>query len=348
MTEINTEAVATNQPTLPSLELPEYMGRKPIGMKTSITGAGNRISSHHAIGDRVVLVIEGKVKKAGHEDTDDGLVYVETIKVVDQFEVAGQPGRTLLSTMRSAHRTNDDARAGVQAIEGLGEVGYTDASGIVLTPREVAALRGDPVRAMVTDELRPVVVVYEDEVRQLWPDDFVRDDPRPVIGQSVLDDGEVRRVAALLDAETGEDLVAIVSVPIPVSSEEMADRLDSFEIILEDEVPPFDDLPAADAAATDDVPPFDAPPEAPAEPGEAELEARLPRTADFAFVDRGIPDLRDALEDITDVTHLHRLLNAEKQGRGRGLKYRKGALDVIHARLDVVTSGVRLRLVREA
>ncbi len=346
MTEIDTEAVATNQPTLPTLELPEYMGRKPIGMKTSITGAGNRISSHHAIGDRVVLVIEGKVKKAGHEDTDDGLVYVETIKVVDQFEVAGQPGRTLLSTMRSAHRTADDARSGVQAIDGLGEVGYTDASGVVLTPREVAALRGDPVRAMVTDGLRPVVVVYEDEVRQLWPDDFVQDDPRPTIGQSVLDDGEVRKVAALLDAETGEDLVAVVSVPAPAPSFETT--FDDAEVIVEDDIPPFDDLPAADAAATDDVPPFDAPPAAPAEPGEAELEARLPRTDDFAFVDRGIPDLRDALEDITDVTHLHRLLNAEKQGRGRGLKYRKGALDVIHARLDVVTSGVRLRLVREA
>lgn len=346
MTDIDTEAVATNQPTLPTLELPEYMGRKPIGMKTSITGAGNRISSHHAIGDRVVLVIEGKVKKAGHEDTDDGLVYVETIKVVDQFEVAGQPGRTLLSTMRSAHRTADDARAGVQAIDGLGEVGYTDASGIVLTPREVAALRGDPVRAMVTDELRPVVVVYEDEVRQLWPDDFVQDDPRPVIGQAVLDDGEVRKVAALLDAETGEDLVATVSVP-PTSTT-FETTFDDPEVIVEDDIPPFDDLPDADAAATDDVPPFDAEPEAPAEPGEAELEARLPRTDDFAFVDRGIPDLRDALEDITDVTQLHRLLNAEKQGRGRGLKYRKGALDVIHARLDVVTSGVRLRLVREA
>lgn len=346
MTDIDTEAVATNQPTLPTLELPEYMGRKPIGMKTSITGAGNRISSQHAIGDRVVLVIEGKVKKAGHEDTDDGLVYVETIKVVDQFEVAGQPGRTLLATMRSAHRTADDARAGVQAIDGLGEVGYTDASGIVLTPREVAALRGDPVRAMVTEELRPVVVVYEDEVRQLWPDDFVQDDPRPVIGQAVLDDGEVRRVAALLDAETGEDLVATVSVP-PTSTT-FETTFDDPEVIVEDDIPPFDDLPDADAAATDDVPPFDAEPEAPAEPGEAELEARLPRTEDFAFVDRGIPDLRDALEDITDVTQLHRLLNAEKQGRGRGLKYRKGALDVIHARLDVVASGVRLRLVREA
>lgn len=346
MTDIDIDAAATNQPTLPSLELPEYMGRKPIGMKTSITGAGNRISSHHAIGDRVVLVIEGKVKKAGHEDTDDGLVYVETIKVVDQFEVAGQPGRTLLSTMRSAHRTADDARSGVQAIDGLGEVGYTDASGVVLTPREVAALRGDPVRAMVTDGLRPVVVVYEDEVRQLWPDDFVQDEPRPTIGQAVLDDGEVRKVAALLDAETGEDLVATVSVP--VASPSFETTFDDADVIVDDDIPPFDDLPAADAAATDDVPPFDAPPEAPAEPGEAELEARLPTKADFEFVDRGIPDLRDALEDVADATHLHRLLNAEKQGRGRGLKYRKGALDVIHARLDVVTSGVRLRLVREA
>jgi hypothetical protein len=63
------------QPTLPTLELPEYHGRKAVGMKTSVNGAGNRISRSHEIGERVVLVLETKVRKAGHEETDDGLVY---------------------------------------------------------------------------------------------------------------------------------------------------------------------------------------------------------------------------------------------------------------------------------
>ena len=80
----------------------------------------------------------------------------------------------------------------------LADVGYTDGSGVVLTPREVAALRGDPVRAMVTDDLAPVVVVYDDASRQLWPDEYAPDQPRPAIGDRILDEGWIE--FALYDA----------------------------------------------------------------------------------------------------------------------------------------------------
>jgi hypothetical protein len=315
----------------------EYHGRKPVGMKTSVNGAGNRIAREHSIGDRVILVLEAKVKKAGHEDTDDGLIYTEVLKVVDLFEVAGVPGRTLISTMRSAHRTAAEKAAGSAPIPGTGDVGYADASGIVLTPREVAALRGDPVRAMVTERLMPAVVVYDDEARQLWPDDFAVDVARPHIGQKILDGETVRTVLTLLDAETGEEL----------------DVGQASDDIIVDDAPAPDFADAGDfAAAPDDVPPFDAP-DAPADdtpPTDeaARLEAELPTQADFTFVDVGISELKDALEDVTDEAQLRRLVNAEKQGRGRGLKYRKGALDAIHARLEKVASSVRLHLVKEA
>lgn len=335
--DVDTVAAATHQPALPDLELPEYHGRKPIGQRTSVNGAGNRITNAHEIGERVVIVLEGKVKKAGHEDTDDGLVYTEVIKVVDMFEVAGKPGSTLISTLRSAHRVATDAAGGSRAITygdtDLADVGYTDGSGVVLTPREVAALRGDPVRAMVTDDLAPVVVVYDDASRQLWPDEYAPDQPRPAIGDRILDEGVVRVVTGLLDSETGEDLAVIIehheSTAVPAF-----DDVPAPDDILDDDVPPFDDAP-------DDVPAIDADPEPAPTEAEATLAAGEPTEADVAFVAVSVKDLKDNLEDVTDEAELRRIVTAEKRGKNRS-----GALDAIYARVQAVESGVRLKLVR--
>jgi len=144
-----------HQPTLPTMELPDYHGRKPVGMKTALAGAGTRVTRPHTIGDRIVLVIEARVKSASHEDTDDGLVYSEKLKVLDLFELDPGQGSRLIATARSLYRTGADAITGRRPIPDLGDTGYTDASGVVLTPAEVAELRGDPIRAILSPELTP-------------------------------------------------------------------------------------------------------------------------------------------------------------------------------------------------
>lgn len=138
------------QPALPELDLPEYAGRRPSGMKTSVSGAGNRVYKPHTIDDRVVLVIEAKVSDAGHKRTKkDGLIYVEKYEVADVFEVDGETGEHLLTGLRTAYRLADDDRHGRQRLsdEGLppmlGPVGWLDASGRVLLPDEVAEIRGE-------------------------------------------------------------------------------------------------------------------------------------------------------------------------------------------------------------
>lgn len=330
----------THQPALPTLELPEYHGRKPVGMRTGVNGAGNRITKAHSIDDRVIILIEARVKKAGHEQTDDGLIYTETLKVLDLFEIAGDQGARLLSTVRSAYRTADDATAGRAPVPGLGDVGYTDASGVVLTSKEVAALRGDPVRALITEGLTPVVVIYSDGKRESWPDDFAKDFPRPYLGQEFEadDGGSVVTVAELLHHETGEPLdgapIERSTVTIDITDGEPAEA-DA------DGVEPFD------AGGFDDgVPAFDAAeqwenptPPRPLTADEAAAEAKLPRPADFLIVDCGVDILKGKLEEITDLQQLDRLLMAERQGRGRALKPRQSALDAITKRL--ATLGVQ-------
>lgn len=196
----------THQAALPGIgELPEYHGKTPVGMRSALSGAGNRIAAPHSIGDRVVLVVEARVKAAGHKDTDEGILYTETLKVADVFELTGDQGARLLATMRSLHRHD----AGFTPLPDLGDVGYTDGSGVVLTPAEVAELRGDPVRAILSDSLTPVVVVYEDGTRDGWPDDYAKDTPRPKAGERWTTDRGELLVTEIVHHETGETLEAI-------------------------------------------------------------------------------------------------------------------------------------------
>lgn len=406
-----------HEPTLPELELPDYHGRKPSGMKTSITGAGNRLTRAHEIGERVILVVEAKVKKAGHEELDDGLEYVEGLKVVDLFEIQGTPGKRLLSSVRQAYRLADDQVKGKTALTDgdvdLGAAGVTDASGNVLTPAELAELRGDPVRAMLDDATTPVVVVYSDGARETWPDEFEKDAPRPKAGDRFEVEGETGPtayvyVAELLHGDTGETLdrwtkdqeadrllglekkaeaeeleeakktdgratyyrlefaegaveeidaaraPALAKSSIPAEKMAEAARVvavfaDGAEVVLKDRAGmPDDELEPLDPSAPplpgedleDGLEPLGG------EPLEKTVEFREdddgfaepvvapePTKKDFETVDVKVDELAVKVKKIGDVARLKRLREAERRGRGRGLQVRKGAVDVILARI---------------
>lgn len=351
-----------HQPTLPTMELPDYHGRKPVGMKTALAGAGTRVTRPHTIGDRIVLVIEARVKSASHEDTDDGLVYSEKLKVLDLFELDPGQGSRLISTVRSLYRTGEDAIKGRRPIPDLGDTGYTDSSGVVLTPAEVAELRGDPIRAILSPELTPAVIVYDDGARDLWPDDYPKDAPRPKIGEKYLTEGGDAIVLQLLHHETGEPLEEAGADVVPSPAPE----LDDPEIPQPEQEPPLEPAARPPLAAVPDLPPAadDAPETDPysgdlgddadgwetAEPlrpltaeeeETARIEALLPTADDFAFVDCQIPDLVKRLEDVTDLARAHRLVLAEKQGRGRALQPRAGALKWLAAKVSALTEEAR-------
>lgn len=65
--------------------------------------------------------------------------------------------------------------------------------------------------------------------------------------------------------------------------------------------------------------------------GGTEL-AYLPGPDDFAFVDRSVADVTAAAKTLTDRTDVLRKMKAEEQGRGRGLKPRKGVLEGLEKR----------------
>lgn len=311
----------TEQPTLPDLELPEYHGIKPIGMKSALTGAGTRIRRPYGIGDKVVLVVEAKVKKAGHEETDDGILYVENLKVVDLFELDRDPGIRLIRFLRSSYRTAEDKLRGRTPLADdgvdLGEEGYADGNGVVMTPAEVAERRGDPVAFLTGEEHTPAVVVYDDGDRLLWPDEYPKDTERPSVGDE-LDDGTV---VELLHHSTGETIAEWEGDP--------EDHRPALTVVEDVDDGGYGDVEAYESPS-DDV---DAPP---ALPGEVTLEQRLPTPDSFAFVDTTVPILRERLDEVADLILLHRYLESEKQGRGSGKTARKSALDAIHARISVI------------
>lgn len=196
----------TAELSLPGLELPEYHGRRPAKMKTSVSGTGNKITTAHELDATVIFVAEAKVRGVGHDQDGDDLVYVEKLTVRDLYEIQGAQGKRLLSTVRSAYRAATDGATPLPYDPGA-EV-KTDGSGVVITPGDALSIEGDAIVRSLTDErLSPVVVVYSDGARELWPDDFEPADPRPPVGTVVLDEQDAETVVMkILDASTGETL----------------------------------------------------------------------------------------------------------------------------------------------
>jgi hypothetical protein len=195
------------QPALPSLELPDFEGITPVGVVTKVNGTGQRISRALHLEERGVLVIEYEVANVGHSLIKDGVHRLQTLSVRDMYELPGKPGKRLLVSLREAYRKADDARHNRLPItDGVGTIrvpaGFTDEHGNVLDEEALAEIRGEEFLASLNDPgLDPVVVEFGDGSRRLWPEDFSAGDPRPVPGEFV--DGELQ-VRRLLDDDSGE------------------------------------------------------------------------------------------------------------------------------------------------
>lgn len=338
-TDDGVDDAATHQPTLPDLELPDYHGQKPVGMRTSISGTGNRLSRPHGIHDRFVVVAEVKCGEAGHKDIDDAIFYAEKHKVLDLFELDRDEGARLLRHLRRTYATSAAEARGQSPLESPdgAQVLHADDNGVVLTDRELAERRGNILHVIGAQELTPVVVIYGDGSRFLWPDEYPPATVRPAIGQHSGDSGLVdfdSEVSEILHHETGE----------PV--DDFAEAVEYFGGRPVTDAPPVDEwegAPADHRAMPDDggygdVEPYDKPTTAPAPstpplPGEEALALILPTADDFAFVNVAVPVLRQKLAEVDNLEQLGRLVEAEKQGRGGGHRARRGALDAIRSRL---------------
>lgn len=121
--------------------LPETRdGRKPVGMKSKVTGAGNRVTDPHNLGDTVIAIVELRCRQTGHEATDDGLLYVESLKVTDFFVLDRERGGELLAEERQRTReAKGEPPLGDGAHEPFRGSEYTTTGdGIVMTPSERA------------------------------------------------------------------------------------------------------------------------------------------------------------------------------------------------------------------
>lgn len=193
------------QPTLPGMELPEHYGRAPVTQTTKFSGAGSRFLGQHEAGTRAVFVVEAVCRKAGpfSVDADGALDYAETFALVDVFEISGAAGPRSVSALRQAYRVGEDGIEGRQKVEGV--EGRTDGSGVVMSSAEVAELRGDPLTVAFDPRMKPVVILYADGARELWPEQFEPNAPQPLAGDHYgTEAGETTYVERVIDAVTGE------------------------------------------------------------------------------------------------------------------------------------------------
>lgn len=204
------------QPALPTLELPDFEGLKPVGVVTKVNGAGNRIARAMHLDDRIVLVIEAEVSNVGHASTDDGVKRVHTLRVKDLYELEGKAGLTLLRSLRQAYRIADDTRHGRKPILADLEQPDGNGAGIDVVVDDKGRIHTAPIGEGETLDGLPLVdvavLVFEDGSRALWPDDFPgATGPHPEAGERIhrpagKKDAEAELVRRVLDADTGETL----------------------------------------------------------------------------------------------------------------------------------------------
>lgn len=361
-TEPTTPDEVSIETPLPGLELPDYHGRKPAGMKTSISGTGNRIQTPHEIGTTVVLLLEAKVKVSGFEEGENGLLYVEKLSTKDLFEIQGAQGRRLVSAVRSAYRTATDGEIPLPVD---GDTYPTDSSGVVVTPGDTATIADDPlVDALTNDEKTPAVVVYSDGVRDLWPDEYDPGDPRPTVGTVVLDDEDRPSVVkSLLDATTGETIAEISDAGVDeallayekkiAAAEDAEDRNAAFDadvaahaaLVGDRDETPVDQVDPPEANEDLSGDPADVFPGIAGDAPDDEIEIDVDdddgpayTDEDLLLVDQGVGDVKALADSIDDRAQILRLLAAEEAGRGRGLTVRKGVVEALTKRAAALFS----------
>lgn len=330
-------------PKLP-LPLPEYHGQTPTEMKSTFSGLKDQLRRAHERGERIVSVVEWKVLETGHRETDDGVLYVESLKASEFYELEGDAGRRLLAHVRQHGRDADDNAAGREPLAVDGEDGaswgLTDESGVALTPADVEELRGDPVAALEDEGRTPVVVVYSDGERFLWPDEYPADTPRPSAGEesSIEDEhgvptGAVVFVSKLLHHETGETIAEFT----PEAQDARLAELEA-EAETSEGAPAAGDAPLEPEVAEELREGLAAASEAAAGQDETEIPF-LPGPDHFAFVDRKIEEIKPDVASLGGEAgrdFLLRCTKAEEQGRGRGLKPRSGVLELLEKRAGVI------------
>lgn len=213
-TEETTEVVA--QPALPTLELPDFEGLRPVGVVTKVNGAGNRIARALHLEDRVVLVVECEVSNVGHAATDDGVKRVHTLRVKDLYELEGKAGATLLRSLRQAYRLADDQRHARRRL-GIAELEQpeSNAAGVAIVVDDEGRVHTAPNgegEDLGLPHVDVAVLVFADGTRALWPDDFPgATGPHPEAGERIArpgakKDADPELVRKVLDADTGETL----------------------------------------------------------------------------------------------------------------------------------------------
>lgn len=222
------------QPALIPHDLPEFEGLTPVGVVTKLNGAGQRIHRACHLEEKIVLVVEAEVSNVGHGMTDDGVKRIHTLRVKDLYELEGKTGAALLRSLRQAYRLADDQRHGRQGL-GMAELEQPEpnGAGIELEVDEDGRIHTSTggIGLPVVDV---AVLVFEDESRALWPDDFAdATGPHPEAGERIRKPGAKAKdepvlIRQVLDADTGEELEVW-------TDEQEAERIDA-EAAMEEKV----------------------------------------------------------------------------------------------------------------
>lgn len=168
--------------------LPEFEGLQPVAVVSKLNGAGQRIRRPMHLGERVLLLVEAEVAAVGHGRTDEGVKRLHTLKVEDLWEIGGRVGRRFANEVKQA---------------------WAAANDVDPLPMKVAGDRALTEALGLGDTGDPVVAVFANAARAVWPDDFPKGAGRPKVGDRLAvpgDAGDDELVVELVDCTSGRVL----------------------------------------------------------------------------------------------------------------------------------------------
>lgn len=163
---------------------------------TKVKGTAEAVTNELEIGDTLVGLVEFEVTEAHSEKASAKGVKIHQALTLQDF-LPTEEADQMLRKMRAERRARRDAEAGVVPAAAWTEQAetYVDASGVVMTPQEIAEARGE-----TWSPEESFTIEFANGERALWPDEFP--------GQDLAAPGGTMRVPTDDEVPVREQVVA--------------------------------------------------------------------------------------------------------------------------------------------
>lgn len=160
----HTEPDDDQAPAYDTRDVGQFEGKPVVGIVTSIKGTSSRVTRPIHPGERLYAVVELVEDGISHKPTKDGRKRYQTLDAEDFYELTDAEGRDLIAGKRAELLESGQLDGQLRIGDGAPAL-TVDASGVALTPVEIAEAQGgvNGVDQLAPGPLSEPWIGYEDQ-----------------------------------------------------------------------------------------------------------------------------------------------------------------------------------------